>query len=178
MRAVAVALLALAIMVGVAWQHRLSAPRPLKSSAAVRAERRAYEGAPPVVPHVPFGMACVACHADQAIQVPDVGLSPPMPHADTPGMSRDSNCRQCHVFRRTEELFVSSGFQGLAAVGAGDRMFPGAPPRLPHRIFMREACAACHAGPAVREGIRCTHPDRARCLQCHVPVSAAGEFAR
>ena len=34
----------------------------VKSTASVRAERRAYDGAPPIVPHQDFGAACGACH--------------------------------------------------------------------------------------------------------------------
>ena len=28
-------------------------------------------------------------------------------------------------------------------------------------------CLARHAGPSARQEIRCTHPDRTNCLQCH-----------
>jgi hypothetical protein len=41
---------------------------------------------------------------------------------------------------------------------------------------MRENCAACHTGPAAREEIRTTHPERIRCRQCHVPVGSRTEF--
>jgi cytochrome c-type protein NapB len=41
---------------------------------------------------------------------------------------------------------------------------------------MRENCAACHAGPAAREEIRTSHPERTRCRQCHVEVTARSEF--
>ena len=34
-----------------------------KTSAEVRAERRLYDGAPPVIPHRPLGADCTACHA-------------------------------------------------------------------------------------------------------------------
>ena len=94
-----------------------------------------------------------------------------MPHAATPGLSVFSNCRQCHVFRTTEKVFVESRFKGvLQDLRRGDRMYPGAPPRLPHGLFMRESCAVCHDGPAAREEIRCRHPERSACAQCHVPV--------
>lgn len=149
-------------------RRAIEAPR--KSPASARAERRAYDGAPPVIPHAPFGMACVACHTDVAMHVPGVGLSPAMPHEDTPGMSRQDNCRQCHVFRQTVEVFVESSFDGApGATRRGERAYPGAPPVPPHGLFMHEKCTACHAGPAAREEVRCTHPERLRCTQCHVP---------
>jgi cytochrome c-type protein NapB len=41
---------------------------------------------------------------------------------------------------------------------------------------MRENCAACHTGPAAREEIRTSHPERTRCRQCHVPVTTREIF--
>jgi hypothetical protein len=35
---------------------------------------------------------------------------------------------------------------------------------------MRENCNSCHADPASRPEIRCSHPLRANCRQCHVPA--------
>ena len=29
-------------------------------------------------------------------------------------------------------------------------------------------CLSCHTGPGSREEIRTTHPERTRCMQCHV----------
>jgi nitrate reductase (cytochrome), electron transfer subunit len=142
-----------------------------KSSAAARASRRAYDGAPPVIPHKDFGASCIVCHTAQGIEVQGVGFAPPMPHGDTLGLSEASRCSQCHVFRSTEARFVETSFSGLAQdLRRGERMYPGAPPRLPHGLFMREACSACHSGPAAREALRCRHPERSRCVQCHVPV--------
>jgi cytochrome c-type protein NapB len=143
----------------------------LKSSAAARASRRAYDGAPPVIPHPDFGASCIVCHTSLGIEVQGVGFAPPMPHGSTPGLSEASPCAQCHVFRTTEAAFVETTFSGLAQdLRKGERLYPGAPPRLPHGLFMREACAACHAGPAAREELRCRHPERLRCGQCHVQV--------
>lgn len=145
-------------------------PGQYKTLAALRSLRRAYDGAPPVIPHASFNMACVGCHTDQGMFVPEVGFAPAMPHLGTPGLSRASNCRQCHVFRETEALLVGSAFEGRPQdLRRGSRMYPHAPPVLPHPVFMREDCAACHSGPAAREELRCTHPERLRCAQCHVP---------
>jgi cytochrome c-type protein NapB len=154
-------------------------PGAAKSSPEARALRRAYDGAPPVVPHADLGAACLGCHGDRGIAVPDLGFAPPNPHggSDVPGAL--SRCVQCHVFRRTEGLFRESGFEGLPQdLRRGPRMYPGAPPVIPHGVFMRENCLACHDGPAARESIRTSHPERTRCVQCHVPAVAAGEFAR
>jgi len=152
---------------------------PVKTSALARAERRAYDGAPPVIPHVAFGSPCTQCHTAQGAEVPGVGFAPASPHRDTPGIGEVANCRQCHVFRRTDEIFVASSFEGLPQdLEPGDRLFAGAPPVIPHPVFLRENCLACHTGPAAREEIRCTHPERVNCRQCHVPGESESTFAR
>jgi cytochrome c-type protein NapB len=150
-----------------------------KTGADVRAERRLYDGAPPVIPHRPFGADCISCHQTEGIEVPGVGFAPPSPHAATAGMSAMSRCNQCHVFAETDELFVENGFAGLRQdLRAGQRMADNSPPVVPHRIFMRENCNACHSGRSAREEIRTPHPERARCQQCHVEQATTELFAR
>lgn len=150
---------------------------PPNRSAAERSARRAYDGAPPVIPHPPLGSACIVCHGDQTVALPGLGLPPPMPHQRTPGIGCRSNCLQCHVFRQTDGLFRKSDFAGLPqVVDPAQRPYPGAPPVMPHPHFLREDCLACHSGPAAREEIRCTHPERTRCLQCHAPRITAAQF--
>jgi len=151
----------------------------LKNTAETRAERRLYDGAPPVIGHEDFQITCIECHDETGAEVPDVGYAPPMPHEMTAGMSATSRCRQCHVFRLTDELFADSSFEGLRQdLRHGDRLHYKAPPTIPHKILMRENCLACHSGPAAREEIRTTHPERARCRQCHVAVTTLATFDR
>jgi cytochrome c-type protein NapB len=148
------------------------------SPALVRAERRAYDGAPPVVPHDDFGMTCASCHNEQGMEVEAVGFAPPSPHELTEGMNALSRCRQCHVFRQTDLTLVGNGFVGLRQdLRRGPRLNPLAPPTIPHKTFMRENCTACHAGAAAREEIRTPHPERSRCQQCHVPTVTRAEFS-
>ncbi len=152
-------------------------PGAVKSSAVVRAERRAYDGAPPVVAHEAFDIECVECHDQQGMDVPDVGFAPPSPHEATVGMSAMSRCSQCHVFRLSDDLFAGNSFAGLRQdLRRGARLNAIAPPTLPHKTFMRENCAACHSGPAAREELRTDHPERVRCRQCHVPVTTRAGF--
>ena len=149
----------------------------VKSAAHVRAVRRAYDGAPPTIPHQSFGMRCTACHDAQGQSVPGVGFAPASPHEGTSKAGATIRCRQCHVFAAGEGLFVASEFVGLKQdLRAGARATPGAPPTIPHRILMRENCVACHAGPGAREEIRTGHPERWRCRQCHVPVTTPAAF--
>ena len=148
-----------------------------KTAAALRAERRAFDGAPPVVPHEDFQIDCFECHDMAGMDVPGVGFAPPSPHEATLGMSAISRCQQCHVFSVTDAVFVADHFEGLPQnLRPGDRFDAWAPPRIPHPLFMRENCVACHTGPAAREEVRTSHPERTRCLQCHVQITVRESF--
>lgn len=150
-----------------------------KTAASVRALRRAYDGAPPVIPHDPVGAACIQCHDEDGLAVPDLGFAPPCPHEATRGLSALSNCRQCHVYQATEAVFVANQFRGVPQdLRRGKRLNEFAPPVMPHPVFMRENCHACHDGPAAREEIRCPHPERTNCRQCHVPTTSTEIFVR
>ena len=153
-------------------------PGATKTSASVRAERRLFDGAPPVIPHTDFGADCLSCHRT-GMAVPDVGYAPTVPHANVEAPGLMSRCRQCHVRKNTEDVFQPSDFVGLAQdLRPGDRLYENAPPVIPHQTLLRENCLACHDGPAAREEIRCTHPERVRCVQCHAEQRVATEFNR
>ncbi|MBM4396280.1 MAG: hypothetical protein FJ087_11375 [Deltaproteobacteria bacterium] len=140
-----------------------------------RAAGRAYDGAPPVVPHPAderSSAACLACHGS-GMRVAD-RTAPVMSHEPR------SQCLQCHaggVRTRpgTEEVTVANAFSGLASAGPGARAWEGAPPTIPHGTWMREDCASCH-GVAGLEGLRTTHPARKICTQCHVPAATPLPF--
>lgn len=144
---------------------------------AARAERRAFDGAPPVVPHPIDQMtstSCMACHATGA----HVGRG-----VRATKMSHDymPNCTQCHVEQLQMDLgsftFAENTFEGLDAPLGGDRAWEGAPPTVPHPIFMRENCLSCH-GATGPEPIRTTHPWQTNCLQCHAPSALLDQVVR
>ena len=150
------------------------------TASDVRADRRLYDGAPPVIPHKPLNITCTECHTSSGKQAPPLGFAPANPHAATKGVSGTSYCQQCHVFRRDEQTFqnLENDFAGLRQQFAtADRLYPGAPPVIPHRLFMRENCTSCHSGPAARPEIVCKHTERTNCRQCHVPAIAAAGSA-
>lgn len=126
-----------------------------------RRERRAYDGAPPTIPHAIDERStgsCRSCH-DQGVRV--AGKSAPrIPHEPF------TNCTQCHAPRRTDSS-PPNEFSGVASPGAGTRAWPGAPPTIPHGTRMRSECMSCH-GPGGLQGIRTPHPYRESCTQCHV----------
>ncbi len=172
-------LLTLAIMalMGCAASQELAADpdqlSELKSRPYQRADRRAFDGAPPIVPHGSFGADCASCHGEKGVGIEGLGFSPPSPHGETDGMG-SARCRQCHVTKETEGTFADSRFLGLEPEPVpGPRHHELAPPMIPHRVFMREDCVACHAGPAARQDIQTAHPERTRCQQCHLEVSDA-----
>ncbi len=143
------------------------------AALSVRAERRAFAGAPPVIPHPPQSSECTKCHTSSGMEVPRLGFAPASPHGDTSGIGDSARCKQCHLFQQTGDVFVASRFEPLTTVGLrGSRAHPTAPPTMPHSSFMRENCLACHDGPSARPEIRCTHPERSRCQQCHVAAVA------
>jgi len=143
--------------------------QPTPAKLAVRAARRAYTGAPPVIPHAAMSTACISCHTPKGEIVPNYGIAPANPHTKTAGLSANSRCVQCHVFQNDKSEFAKTEFVGLAVDGRkGSRLYPGSPPTVPHPAFMRENCAACHSGVAARPEIRCSHATRIRCQQCHV----------
>ncbi len=147
----------------------------VKSASDVRDARRAYDGAPPVIPHEPLGAPCTSCHNQEGLAVVDLGYAPPSPHGQTAGMGEFARCQQCHVFQAEVGPWRGSRFASLpvhTTPRAGTRAYAGAPPTLPHPAFGHENCLACHSGPAAREEIRTTHPERRRCQQCHVPQAS------
>ena len=150
--------------------------RGAPTEGALRAARRAYDGAPPTIPHPDPGAACAACHDADGQSVGE-RFAPASPHAGAAAEDRTERCRQCHVFVTTDGLFAANRFIGLPqTLRAGSRAAPGAPPTIPHRLLMRERCLACHGGAGGRPEIRTSHPERERCRQCHVPVLDAGRF--
>jgi cytochrome c-type protein NapB len=138
-----------------------------QESLATRAARRAFNGAPPVIPHAveqTDDAACYACHGQGA----RVGqrVANRMSH----GLL--VNCLQCHApppptHFADLEVEVANTFVGLSTPTSGQRAFPGAPPVIPHSTWMREECLSCHGGVAGWPGLEVTHRWRTNCRQCH-----------
>jgi cytochrome c-type protein NapB len=155
---------------------------PAAYAADVRARGvgRAYDGAPPTIPHAVDehgAPACLACH-ESGLRV-EARVAPVMSH------QAYTSCLQCHALQNagppTREplapsVAIESSFVGLASPGRGERAWPGAPPQIPHRSFMRERCASCHGVWA--GGLASSHPYRQNCQQCHEPAAGADQFPR
>jgi len=136
-----------------------------------RQGRRAFEGAPPVVPHsIPqdSSAVCLACHG--------AGLAVKDKVASRISHTRYQSCTQCHVSAaglgvplRENSLLIplaENDFVPVPAPSKGARAWPTAPPSIPHSTLMRNDCLSCH-GPGGLFGLRTPHPDRQSCLQCH-----------
>lgn len=139
---------------------------------AGRSDRRAFDGAPPTIPHaINFRdvRSCSACHSQDSNVLIAGKRVPAMSH---PYMA---NCTQCHapssgmkfaIHSGTTGLVVENKFRGSKRFGNGQRAFPGAPPTVPHPVWMRQNCVSCH-GPGMPDAIMTSHPQRQSCLQCH-----------
>ena len=134
-----------------------------------RAAGRAYEGAPPTIPHAIQDRRydCAACH-QRGSEV--VGKwAPAMSHYPM------ANCTQCHVPRdgsgprSGNGLRTENDFARVEPPLRGSRAWNGAPPTIPHSLHLRTECNSCH-GPHGLVGLRGPHPERSSCTQCHVPA--------
>lgn len=143
-----------------------------------RRSRRAYDGAPPTIPHEIDQRQypdCLACHEKGATIAGK--RAPRMSHV------RFDSCTQCHVVGTAPrplpvgQLLTASEFAGLEAPAGGERAYPGAPPTIPHPTFMREQCSSCH-GTGGLHGLRTSHPDRQSCTQCHAPSAVLDQRVR
>lgn len=141
--------------------------------------RRAYPGAPPVIPHAIAdptsfgGRTCLACHGDGGWAPAFGAYAPVTPHPDF------GNCVQCHVASSDVAPFRATTFQPVERPQIHRTAMPGSPPQIPHDLFMRDNCLACHAGPGAVREIRTTHPERVNCRQCHAQGSTpTAGFAR
>jgi len=136
-------------------------------STLTRASRRAFNGAPPVIPHLvekTSSAACYACHG-RGMRIGD-RVANRMSHPFL------ANCTQCHAVPPpkpfTEQVVPAENtFVGLPAPMKGQRAFSGAPPTIPHSTWMRQQCLSCHGNKGGWAGIQSTHPWRTQCLQCH-----------
>jgi cytochrome c-type protein NapB len=148
-------------------------PGEKQAALQSREQNRAFNGAPPTIPH-PIDQrsdrACIACHGEGARTI----------SLRIPRMSHQllANCTQCHVESNpqhmTAELFRENTFTGLADPAEGPRAFEGAPPMIPHSTWMRTDCMSCH-GYTGLQGIRTTHPWRQNCQQCHAPSATMNQ---
>lgn len=146
---------------------------PAMKDAALRdrLRTRAFDGAPPVIPHAieqQSAVSCLACHGE-GLQLGDrIATRVSHPHF--------ASCTQCHVETtgglpsEAEGAVPTNEFAGRLRSGPGLRAMPGAPPTIPHTIQLRDDCLSCH-GLVARPGLRTTHPWLQNCVQCHVAAA-------
>jgi nitrate reductase (cytochrome), electron transfer subunit len=129
--------------------------------------RRAYPGAPPVIPHPTEeahsmgGKDCLQCHQNGGYVDKYKAYAPITPHADY------VNCKQCHVPVKSTGAFKYNNWVKPEPPDAKQQVLIGSPPIIPHSLEIRNNCLACHAGPSAPVEIRVTHPNRVNCRQCH-----------
>ncbi len=138
---------------------------------------RAYNGAPPVIPHPVekhkslTGDSCLGCHREGGFVPKYNAYAPIVPHPDK------VSCRQCHNPINEKKIFKKIVWRKNIAK-RGIAHLPNSPLTIPHSIQMRENCLACHSGPAAVSEIRTTHPERINCMQCHVEQKVSEIWVR
>ncbi len=160
-------ILAVAVLAGCgAETSRLYDPDAWASKAALLEQRRslrAYDGAPPVIPHEVAALGrrdCNGCHLPNA---PANGerIGPPRSHPAW------GDCRQCHVEQPAAADFQASNLEPLWWPASGSRLYDSSPPTIPHHTHNREDCVVCHIGPQAPAALRAAHGLRDNCRQCH-----------
>ena len=147
-----------------------------EASSKLRASRRAFNGAPPIIPHPVENTTDAACYACHSNGVKMAGLK-----ASVMSHQFLGNCVQCHAPMapapfQDVDASVDTSFVGLPAPKQGKRAYKGAPPTIPHSQWMRESCNACHGGPHGWAGMESTHPWRTNCTQCHAPSATLDQM--
>jgi len=134
-----------------------------------RSATRAFEGAPPRIPH-PIGQnssaTCSQCHEKTTI----IGavIAPIYSHKHL------LLCLQCHVegvsaipSKNDTIAPWGSTFVGLRGPSSPYRWNGFSPPSIPHHVFMRERCRSCHGEHTNQIEFRSPHVERQSCQQCH-----------
>ena len=141
-------------------------------------DRRAYSGAPPVVPHPVDArtnrtQACNVCHEKGGFTPKFNAYVPVTPHPQY------RNCLQCHALGANVVAdFVGNDWLSVRVPVLHRPALPGNPPPMPHPLRLHDNCLACHAGPAAVAEVRTSHPERLNCQQCHVPRTTQAIFQR
>lgn len=164
---------------------------------------RAYPGAPPRIPHGFTGDefrtgTCNTCHERGGFSPRFGAYAPVTPHPDMPAclqchVGRDevtgvslpdldpnTVCRQCHAPGATARWMEASvDWRPLAWTTPAPRSALAGAPSIPHELFFRGNCLACHSGPAAVAEIRTAHPEWGNCRQCHAaPEPGVAEYVR
>jgi len=151
---------------------------PSKRNLDLYYSRRAYPGAPPVIPHALLdkrsmgGKGCNGCHTNGGYVPMFNAYTPTTPHPQW------TNCLSCHVPATEKTSFHGNEFVPASRPRIIEAALPGGPPPVPHSLDNRTNCAACHAGPGAVNEIRTPHPQRQNCRQCHVSPETPAAFTR
>jgi len=141
-------------------------PAEQTSRTALLAKRqttRAYDGAPPTIPHQTSVLGrkdCNSCHTPGAATNGD-RIGPPRSHPAW------GDCRQCHLQQHAGGRVPGNQFEPLWRPARGNRLYAAAPPTIPHQLQNRQDCAVCHIGEQAPAALRAAHGMRVNCVQCH-----------
>jgi len=162
---------------------------PLQAERLADADRdwrgRELPSAPRILGHHPgdeLARDCLDCHLSAAdAELLGLHVEPPQQVGHPLGGPGFEACLDCH--RRDAHAALDTAAAATdgarsaclgchAAFASPDGALPAPtaplPPRIPHRLFMRERCLSCH-GEHGAAGLAVEHASRSQCLQCHLP---------
>lgn len=143
-------------------------PKAMAALTKARDAVRAYEGAPPVIPHEVEELGrrnCLSCHEyGNALNTETGKFAPITPHPE------QLNCKQCHVAVQTGDLFKTTSFKAMRLEKRTEKLNPLGPPYIPHRVHDRSNCGICHLSESTDPLLVPDHGYRSNCLQCHVKL--------
>ena len=118
---------------------------------------------PPVIPH-PVQPTyqkenCLSCHQSGGYVKKYKAYTPITPHPNW------KNCRQCHVPKKTPQLFKKTTFKPYQLPYRKSKT-TGIPPVIPHAAQNRQNCISCHSPQTSKYPT--PHPYYQNCIQCHV----------
>lgn len=138
----------------------------LARDKAMFKQRRSYDGAPPIIPHVGHvgvkKLSCLSCHKHGGYVPKFSSFAPITPHPEW------ANCVQCHVPQKTMTVFKENQFiKWQNAKKIPKKSLNSSPPVIPHKSYQSQNCLSCHANN--KASVKpTTHPERLNCIQCHV----------
>lgn len=152
-----------------------SEKNPREDFANRRKVLRAYEGAPPAIPHPVLKSGahyCLNCHSKGTVFEKDAeilgtknAVAKISPHPTW------VNCLQCHVPQNDVALFHKNKFKTFRLAHVKKETIAGeepVPPQMPHHMQNRENCVVCHLSKTADPSIIPKHGMRESCEACHM----------
>jgi len=139
-----------------------------------RESLRAYEGAPPVIPHSinrTTSDYCLVCHEKGVIfEAEAVVMNQKNAQAKITPHPQWVNCIQCHGLRIDDSKFRKNKFMPYRITSTPftkTKDNEGTPPAMPHMLQNHDNCIVCHLSKTAYATIIPEHGETEGCPLCH-----------